>query len=190
VPLDEFVDAYVFTRFEPAGIVTGNDSIKNATSILDYLFRELAVSYLGRDDLAHISPSDLSDSFGKGVKEDKKASETPASEFISKGFSRGQVPENVVMLLPTGSEGDDHPARVVTEELVNTPIEGSSGTILASVGPATTGTNGLPPGSTAREQSRARGYTGDACPDCGHFTLVRNGTCLKCDVCGATTGCS
>jgi ribonucleoside-diphosphate reductase alpha chain len=52
VPLDEFVDAFVYTRFEPAGPVTGNDTIQSATSILDYLFRELAISYLGRDDLA------------------------------------------------------------------------------------------------------------------------------------------
>ena len=57
VPLEEFVDAFTFTRFEPAGLVIGNDSIKNATSVLDYIFRELAVSYLGRHDLAHVVPS-------------------------------------------------------------------------------------------------------------------------------------
>jgi len=59
VPLEEFVDAFTFTRFEPAGLVQGNDAIKNATSILDYVFRELAVSYLGRDDLAHVPPADV-----------------------------------------------------------------------------------------------------------------------------------
>jgi ribonucleoside-diphosphate reductase alpha chain len=56
VPLEEFVDAFTFTKFEPAGMVQGNDSIKNATSILDYIFRELAVSYLDRTDLAHVKP--------------------------------------------------------------------------------------------------------------------------------------
>ena len=56
VPLEEFVDAFTFTRFEPAGLVIGNDSIKNATCVLDYIFRELAVSYLGRHDLAHVVP--------------------------------------------------------------------------------------------------------------------------------------
>jgi hypothetical protein len=56
VPLEEFVDAFTFTKFEPAGMVQGNDSIKNATSILDYIFRELAVSYLDRTDLAHVAP--------------------------------------------------------------------------------------------------------------------------------------
>jgi len=187
VPLEEFVDAYVFTRFEPAGMVTGNDSIKNATSILDYLFRELAVSYLGRDDLAHISPAELNDTFGKGVAADKGNSETRASEYMSKGFARGQVPENVVMLLPTGSQGKQGLTEVEVE--VERPPQNTS-SILDAVGPATTKQNGLPPDSSAREQARARGYTGDACPDCGHFTLVRNGTCLKCDVCGATTGCS
>ena len=59
VPLEEYVDAFTFTRFEPAGIVQGNDAIKNATSILDYVFRELAISYLGRNDLAHVAPGDI-----------------------------------------------------------------------------------------------------------------------------------
>src|SRR5437763_15349118 len=54
VPLDEFVDAYTFTRFEPSGLVEGNDAIKMSTSVLDYIFRELAISYLGRTDLAHV----------------------------------------------------------------------------------------------------------------------------------------
>ena len=56
VPLEEYVEAFTFTRFEPAGMVQGNDPIKNATSILDYIFRELAVSYLDRNDLAHVHP--------------------------------------------------------------------------------------------------------------------------------------
>ena len=59
VPLEEYVDAFTFTRFEPAGLVQGNDTIKNATSILDYIFRELAVSYLGRNDLAHVDLSEV-----------------------------------------------------------------------------------------------------------------------------------
>ena len=59
VPLEEYVEAFTFIRFEPAGLVQGNDAIKNATSILDYIFRELAISYLGRNDLAHISPDEI-----------------------------------------------------------------------------------------------------------------------------------
>ena len=70
VPLEEYVDAFTFTRFEPQGPVQGNDSIKYATSILDYVFRELAVSYMERFDLAHVDPSEGGfDALGKGVEE-------------------------------------------------------------------------------------------------------------------------
>jgi hypothetical protein len=96
VPLEEFVDAFVFTRFEPAGPVEGNDSIRHATSILDYLFRELAVSYLGREDLAETGPDDTG-GIGRGVAKEKFVPED-AAHFISRGFSRGQLPDNVVML--------------------------------------------------------------------------------------------
>jgi ribonucleoside-diphosphate reductase alpha chain len=95
VPLEEFVDAFIFTRFEPAGEVTGNDSIQRATSILDYIFRELAVSYLGREDLAetdHVTPDGLGGGIREGV-----MSQRP-EQLISRGFSRGVMPDNIVML--------------------------------------------------------------------------------------------
>ena len=102
VPLDEFVDAFVFTRFEPAGPVTGNDSVKSATSILDYIFRELGVSYLGRSDLANADPGELNaDGLGRGSVDDGTLAEgepQPASRFISRGFSRGAAPDNLVFL--------------------------------------------------------------------------------------------
>ena len=73
VPLEEFVEAFTFTRFEPAGPVRGNAAIKNATSILDYIFRELAVSYMSRFDLAHVDPNESGfDALGKGVEEGKE----------------------------------------------------------------------------------------------------------------------
>jgi ribonucleoside-diphosphate reductase alpha chain len=95
VPLDEFVDAFVFTRFEPAGRVTGNDSIGSATSILDYIFRELGVSYLDRHELANADADPLdADGLGAG-----KADElVPAAHYISKGFARGAAPDNLVVL--------------------------------------------------------------------------------------------
>ena len=113
VPLDEFVDAFVFTRFEPAGPVTGNDSVKSATSILDYIFRELGVSYLGRDDLANADPGELNadglgrgkaDGFGTdGAEIDNGQPEMhPASRFISRGFARGAAPDNLVFLPSAG----------------------------------------------------------------------------------------
>jgi ribonucleoside-diphosphate reductase alpha chain len=95
VPLDEFVDAFVFTRFEPAGPVTGNDTVKSATSILDYIFRELGVSYLGRRDLATCDPDEHSaDGLGLGKPDEPQ----PASRFISRGFSRGAAPDNLLFL--------------------------------------------------------------------------------------------
>ena len=106
VPLDEFVEAYVYTRFEPAGPVTGNDTIRSASSILDYIFRELAVSYLDRQDLA--DPDELhSDSLGGGEADVPEADEPaplPASKFISKGFSRGTAGDNLIVL-PVGQRG-------------------------------------------------------------------------------------
>jgi len=95
VPLEEFVEAFVFTRFEPAGPVTGNDSIRSATSILDYVFRELGVSYLDRRDLANLDPGELNaDGLGRGEAEGPQ----PVARFISKGFSRGAAPDNLVFL--------------------------------------------------------------------------------------------
>ena len=117
VPLDEFVDAFVFTRFEPAGPVTGNDTVRSATSILDYIFRELGVSYLGRKDLATSDPGELSaDGMGRGKAEGTEdADETaggpqPASRFISRGFSRGAAPDNLVFL-PTANRTGGASAR-------------------------------------------------------------------------------
>jgi len=98
VPLDEFVDAFVFTRFEPAGRVTGNDSIRSATSILDYVFRELGVSYLDRHALANVEPESLSDSLGLTAGPDETPTPVPAARFISKGFARGATPDNLVVL--------------------------------------------------------------------------------------------
>jgi ribonucleoside-diphosphate reductase alpha chain len=94
VPLDEFVDAFVFTRFEPSGAVTGNDQVRSATSILDYVFRELGVSYLDRTDLATVDPAEMDkDGLGAGANEPQ-----PVARFISKGFSRGAAPDNLVFL--------------------------------------------------------------------------------------------
>jgi len=99
VPLEEYVEAFTFTRFEPAGQVQGNDSIKNATSILDYVFRELAISYLGRHDLAHVEPSDIGfDVVGKGISDGKAPGPVPASRVMSRGFVRNQNLSNVVVM--------------------------------------------------------------------------------------------
>jgi ribonucleoside-diphosphate reductase alpha chain len=121
VPLDEFVDAYVFTKFEPAGPVTGNDSIRSATSILDYIFRELGVSYLNRDDLANADPGEFNaDGLGRGEGVEGEQAEPeplPASKFISKGFSRGAAPDNLVFLPFGGRRAEEAPAAGASGEV-------------------------------------------------------------------------
>jgi len=196
VPLDEFVEAFTFTRFEPAGMVTGNEAIKNATSILDYVFRELAVSYLGRHDLAHVIPGDSE--IGGGDSEGKRPA-TPAqttSRIVSAGLVRGQIPQQLMvveggaavkmdpaqMMLATASElALDAQARRALTNPVAQQIEIVEREVTVSTAHL-----------RARKMAEARikGYEGDACGNCGNFTLVRNGTCLKCDSCGTTTGCS
>ncbi len=250
VPLEEYVEAFTFTKFEPAGMVQGNDAIKNATSILDYVFRELAVSYLGRHDLAHVDMSDFSNTaLGRGINEGR------ALPF-SKGMTRGASPLKVVPGSneakglggsgPAGSVGGGQPVRSAP-----TAISGSN---VRAISPSVTVTALKPIVSELREEAtgfkrdyeerakefaehievedgpdlfdeaspttalfsdkaqadaasakaeakkkieadrRARavmqGYTGNMCSECQNFTMVRNGTCEKCDTCGATSGCS
>ena len=198
VPLEEFVDAFTFTKFEPAGMVQGNDSIKNATSILDYIFRELAVSYLDRTDLAHVKPEGESfDDLGRGEMEGKPAAadarESAASKSLevlkqisSTGYLRKRLPQELVVLrggvgeLKTGTAG---PAAVV----------GETATVQTLVAEPRTQGAGPQAGATAldaRAKAKMQGYEGEACGECGNYTLVRNGTCMKCNTCGGTSGCS
>jgi len=196
VPLEEYVDAFTFTRFEPQGPVQGNDSIKYATSILDYVFRELAVSYLERFDLAHVDPSESGfDALGKGVEEGKPA---PATNYVSKGLTRSRTDRLSVV-----SDSAPSPAGGGTSGKV-TALHSSGATALkaepeAKLSPAQqlealnevdARAHAKQAASEKRAEARAKGYEGEACGECGNFTLVRNGTCMKCDTCGSTTGCS
>jgi ribonucleoside-diphosphate reductase alpha chain len=193
VPLDEYVDAFTFTRFEPAGFVQGNDYIKNATSILDYVFRELAISYLGRYDLAHIDPSEIGhDVIGSGKDQGKPTEHVaaPATQVVSKGLLRGRSTEK--LMLVQGGAATDNSVRP-TSSLY--PISGATA---LKVAPQDAPSPERQPGVIEPAQSlehrrleaKLKGYVGEACPECANFTLVRNGTCLKCDTCGSTTGCS
>ncbi|MGJ0502856.1 MAG: vitamin B12-dependent ribonucleotide reductase [Methylocystis sp.] len=177
VPLEEYVDAFTFTRFEPAGPVQGNDAIKNATSILDYVFRELAVSYLGRNDLAHVSPDDIGhDVLGKGQHEGK-APET--NSVVSRGLLRSKTDR--LMVVQGGG--------VTALKAEPTPDAVRDAEALTSLG-WTEPTKTVQGVAEKRAEARMKGYVGEACPECANFTLVRNGTCLKCETCGSTTGCS
>ncbi|MCB9959930.1 MAG: vitamin B12-dependent ribonucleotide reductase [Rhodospirillaceae bacterium] len=207
VPLEEFVEAFTFVRFEPSGPVQGNDAIKMATSIIDYIFRELAVSYLARNDLAHASPEDLRpDSMGRGNGSGGGGASEQAVEqrIVSNGFVRGQIPN--LRVLDGGRAGTALALAEDAMAALDTMAEPNSPTVTAldasvavreSVAVAHVHHehhHHHEPAPSSRElavrEARAKGYSGDPCPECANFTLVRNGTCLKCDTCGSTTGCS
>jgi ribonucleoside-diphosphate reductase alpha chain len=164
VPLDEFVDAFVFTRFEPNGMVKGNDRIKMSTSVIDYVFRELAITYLGRTDLSHVPEEDLrADAIGS------RPGEGPVANAPSTPLPEMPAPAPPAAPRPA-------PAPVTARAIA--PVSGGSGSVAEMKL------------LSAAEMARLKGYEGDPCGDCGQFTMVRNGTCLKCITCGTTTGCS
>jgi ribonucleoside-diphosphate reductase alpha chain len=189
VPLDEYVDAFTFTRFEPAGLVQGNEMIKNATSILDYIFRELAVSYLQRYELAHVQPDELGG--GSSSQRDDK----PESA-VSKGLVRGKqlklVQAPAAKPGPAGSAGNV--SVFARAQTAMTAMSGQTATALKrDAEPAAEAQAETAPRQDYAlrvAQARMKGYEGEACSECGNFTMVRNGTCLKCDTCGGTSGCS
>ena len=192
VPLEEYVDAFTFTRFEPQGPVQGNDSIKYATSILDYVFRELAVSYLERFDLAHVDPSEAGgfDALGKGVEEGK-----PTHNYVSKGLTRSRTDRLSVVSSDTqavASGGSNVTAfsGAATALKVEPEAKLSPAQQLEQINTTDARVHAKHAASEKRAEARAKGYEGEACGECGNFTLVRNGTCMKCDTCGSTTGCS
>jgi ribonucleoside-diphosphate reductase alpha chain len=199
VPLEEYVDAFTFTRFEPAGLVQGNDAIKNATSILDYVFRELAISYLGRTDLAHVAPEDIGATvLGGGVAQGK----TPAggggpaaASVVSKGLMRSKMDK--LMLVRGGAGGEAQAVQAIGGSSAHsgyvqgaTALKGGFEEAPESIGGVAFTPAPAEAAAGRRAEARMKGYVGEACPECGNFTMVRNGTCLKCDTCGGTTGCS
>jgi ribonucleoside-diphosphate reductase alpha chain len=192
VPLEEFVEAYTFTRFEPSGLVEGNDAIKMSTSVLDYIFRELAISYLGRNDLAHVEQSDLRpDGVGRGTVEDGlptagSDAAQAAADAVTRIASVGYMRSNLYVL-----NGRTAGNVAIAEEAIAAgpePIGMTNGPAVASAHIAQAAVVGVAHG--AAFTAKLKGFEGDACPECGNFTMVRNGTCLKCTTCGGTTGCS
>jgi ribonucleoside-diphosphate reductase alpha chain len=195
VPLEEFVEAFTFTRFEPSGMVEGNETIKMSTSILDYIFRELAISYLARDDLAHVEPGDLMpDTVGRG----DAAEDFPESQngdvaailqhLTSNGYTRGRLK------VFDGGRAQGLQATTVhthtetvetTATFGNVSVAAASGAAMAAIEEME-----VDPRAEKVRAARMQGYEGDPCSECGNLTLVRNGTCLKCVTCGSTSGCS
>jgi ribonucleoside-diphosphate reductase alpha chain len=216
VPLEEYVEAFTFTRFEPAGLVQGNETIKNATSILDYIFRELAVSYLGRHDLAHVDPREIVGDTGLGSSDDETdeqlALDLPesVSKVVSKGLVRGASVVRLASRTTTTtakasslgaaavdvSTTFDNDARHIDSTLTHgsnalalheQSIEMRAPAVAATPAPAMSKSELFKQRAT---EAKLRGYEGVACTECYNFTMVRNGTCLKCDTCGSTSGCS
>ncbi len=232
VPLEEFVEAFTFTRFEPQGIVAGNDSIKMATSVLDYIFCEVAISYLGRNDLAHAQPEDMTpDTVGGGSDEGNLPD---AEEAVRRMASLGYVRNRFVVVnggAPANSNaGENRTGQVTSNSNGNGQARGSGntpdtletaeverrevsagqnraargGVSTVGVAAAAAGDGGSIAAATVMaavvqdvddklsqiRMAKMKGYEGDPCGECGNFTLVRNGTCLKCVTCGSTSGCS
>ena len=171
VPLEKFVNAFAFTRFEPCGIVTGNDAIKMASSVLDYIFRELGASYLGRSDFVQGASADLtSDTVGSF--QDYLGHQGLASQ----GYLRQRLHAGEDVSYKTTVHNDAVPVKNVAVE--KTSLNGSAHNVHHHKA------------ATTHQEAKLRGYNGDPCSECGNFTLSRNGHCLKCDTCGATNGCS
>jgi ribonucleoside-diphosphate reductase alpha chain len=164
VPLEELVDTFTFTRFEPAGAVQGHEAIKNATSILDYVFRALGYDYLNRQDFVHVKAID----------------EKHPSEHIAGAPPDGTVPADAIATQQI-SEDDN------LEKLRNDRIEEPEMSISSS--PLATAPKGAAM-SSLRSEARSKGYTGEQCSACGSMRVKRNGACTVCDDCGTTSGCS
>jgi ribonucleoside-diphosphate reductase alpha chain len=169
VPLEEFVDAFVFTRFEPNGPVKLNDHIKMSTSIIDYIFRELAITYLDRHDLEQVAPEDLRvDALKKETDSPDEGEEdlVDPRSLSSTSISPEVFPSRKSVGNGNGRHGEQgkmaRTLKMKRETLTITEVQ----------------------------EARQKGYEGDPCPECKQFTMVRNGTCLKCDTCGSTSGCS
>ena len=210
---------YVFRSSAQGGLV----NIKYATSILDYVFRELAVSYMSRYDLAHVDPTESNfDALGKGVEEGKSPDEGhTATKYLSKGITRSRGDNLVVMrggggnsVAATTSDAPAGGARVTSiasggaiarhgdvaegatalktaePERELSPTEKLEAQAWSKSGSAAASTAVAPSKAERRAEAKAKGYEGDMCGECSNFTLVRNGTCMKCDTCGSTTGCS
>ena len=214
VPLEEYVEAFLFSRFEPNGGVIGNRRIKRATSIIDYIFRELAITYLGRTDLAHVSDEDLrGDTLGepsedRAIWEDETEPITVQSEAQA-GATRTESDIRTSHLRPgsngngngngsgQGSAGTETTGGIGNGQSVENQATDASVTraeavleyVAASESPVGTQAEGQRIHKAIRT-ARLKGYEGDMCGECGQFTMVRNGTCLKCETCGSTSGCS
>jgi ribonucleoside-diphosphate reductase alpha chain len=169
VPLEEFVDAFLFTRFEPNGPVKLNSHIKMSTSIIDYIFREMAITYLGRHDLEQVAPEDLR---VDALKKQTDTEEEDGDDLVDpRSLSSTSISPEI---FPSRRSSGKRVGKNGDNGKVSRKVEMQRETVTI----------------TEVQEARQKGYEGDPCPECKQFTMVRNGMCLKCDNCGATNGCS
>jgi ribonucleoside-diphosphate reductase alpha chain len=174
------------------------------------VFRELAVSYMSRFDLAHVDPSESNfDAMGKGV-EEGKSPEHPSTKYVSKGLTRSRIDKFVVMRSgepqadarstgnvttmashgPTARATDAAEGAVALKQEAQHDLSPTEKLEALQWSKAGAAQQHAPSKAERRAEAKAKGYEGEMCGECGHFSLVRNGTCMKCDTCGSTTGCS
>ncbi|MEL0024561.1 MAG: vitamin B12-dependent ribonucleotide reductase [Alphaproteobacteria bacterium] len=191
VPLEEYVEAFTFTRFEPQGIVTGNDAIKMSTSILDYTFRELAISYLDRHDLGHVDADDLDvTTTGLGDNQSDLVNKVTSRGFIRKQGLVVYSNDGAATATALATKSETVAAPMAETSLATTTVTSTPASTVSKVETVARTSTASDETATRVQQARMQGYEGEACPECQNFTLVRNGTCLKCNTCGGTTGCS
>ena len=155
-------------------MVTGNDTIKMSTSILDYIFRELAISYLDRNDLGHVGPEDLdSSTTGSGNSKPLISEKVASRGFVRRELKVVSGGTNNVTLMPQTTSLKEDKVEINSDDTNTIVINETKSPNLAQ-----------------EIEAKIKGYEGEACGECGNFTLVRNGTCMKCNTCGATSGCS
>jgi ribonucleoside-diphosphate reductase alpha chain len=197
VPLEEYVDAFTFSRFEPNGMVQGHEYVKMATSVLDFVFRDLAISYQDRFDLGQVKPEDLMATATQNGKAARLARTTPTVAVNTN--TRNTPTSQTAQTNQTASASSARPARPTGDASTtgnpatampasSTLPTGSTASASSAASASSTTAGTRRPDDT--KKARLKGYEGDPCPVCGHLTLVRNGTCLKCETCGSTTGCS
>jgi ribonucleoside-diphosphate reductase alpha chain len=161
VPLEELVDTFTFTRFEPAGSVQGHEAIKNATSILDYVFRALGYEYLGRQDFVHVKAID--EKFSPGM---------PVADAVSTTVIASDKPSE-----------EETVERMKSERFKSTEPETVEATSQLKAAMASTP-------SQRYAEAKSKGYTGEQCSACSSMRVKRNGACTLCEDCGTTSGCS
>lgn len=182
VPLEEYVDAFTFIKFEPNGVVQGHDYLKMGTSVLDYIFRDLAISYLGRHDLGQVKPEDLVSTSLQSKEEQGQHRSAFDNGRSTHPVKPVQTPTTSAFL--AGLRPQSEPAR-------SSKVAADAGPGKSVAGnPASIQAGNLSKEIKEIRAARQKGYEGDPCPACGNLTLVRNGACLKCETCGSTTGCS